>query len=47
VSSHGKREWINYKHVLPILDKLNVKLYNSDPTDVFKELEYIDLKEIL
>ena len=47
VSGKDKREWINYKHVLPILDKLKVQLYNSDPTNVFKELKFINLKEIL
>lgn len=46
-SKSGKREWINYKHVLPILNKLDVKLYNSDYTNQFPELEYIDLKKII
>ena len=40
ISGRGKRDWINYKHVLLCLENLNVKLYNSDPSNVFKELEY-------
>ena len=47
ISGKGKREWINYEHVLPILDKLKVKLYNSDPTNAFGELKFVNLKEIL
>ena len=43
----GKREWINYKHVLPILGKLDVKLYNSDYTNQFPELEYVNINKII
>jgi len=46
VSDRGKRDWISYKHVLPILEKLNVKLFNSDPTNVFTELKYKDYEDI-
>tara|TARA_R110001599_G_scaffold120161_2_gene291114 strand:+ start:1222 stop:1944 length:723 start_codon:yes stop_codon:yes gene_type:complete len=46
-SKSGKREWINYKHVLPLLDKLNIRLCNSDPTNQFPELEYIELHKLL
>lgn len=45
-SGRGKRDWINYKHVLPILEKLNVKLFNSDPTNAFKELKYKNYEDI-
>jgi len=43
----GKREWINYKHVLPLLDKLNIKLCNSDSTNQFPELEHVELHKLL
>lgn len=46
VSGRGKRDWIDYKHVLPILNKLKVKMYNSDPTNVFAELEYKDYENL-
>ena len=46
-SKSGKREWINYKHVLPILDKLDVKLYNCDYNNQFSELKYINLNKII
>ena len=46
ISGDKKREWINYKHVLPLLDKLGVKLYNSDPTNVFPELKYKKYEDI-
>tara|TARA_Y100000004_G_scaffold188423_1_gene242510 strand:- start:866 stop:1576 length:711 start_codon:yes stop_codon:yes gene_type:complete len=45
-SGRGKRDWINYNHVLPLLNKLGVKLYNSDPTNVFTELKYKRYEDI-
>jgi len=47
VSGKDKREWINYNHVLPILKDYGVKLYNSDPTNVFSELEYKKYEEVI
>ena len=43
----GRREWINFKHVLPILEKQNIKLMNIDPTNVFSELKYVNYKELI
>ena len=45
-SGKGYRDWINYKHVLPILDNLGIKMFNSDPTNVFAELEYKKYEDI-
>lgn len=45
-SNRGKREWINYNHVLPLLDQLGVKLYNCDPTNAFSELKYKSYESI-
>ena len=43
----GKRTWIHYKHVLPLLKEFGVKLYNSDPTNVFPELKYKKYEQVL
>jgi len=43
----GRREWINFKHVLSILKKENIKLINTDPTNVFSELQFIDYRELI
>lgn len=47
VQKPGKREWINYKHVIKLLDNYGVKLLNCDHTNYFKELEYVKLEEVL
>tara|TARA_R110002020_G_scaffold11692_2_gene43717 strand:- start:1250 stop:1984 length:735 start_codon:yes stop_codon:yes gene_type:complete len=46
ISGRGKRDWINYKHVIPHLKKLNIKLFNSDPTNYFQELKYKKYEDI-
>ncbi len=43
----GRREWINFRHVVNLLEKQNIKLINTDPTNVFSELEYINYKELV
>ena len=43
----GKREWINYNHVKKELDKYGINLVNCDVTNVFPELEYKSLEDIL
>ena len=43
----GRREWINFKHVLKILEPMGIKLINIDPTQAFDELEWKDYKSIL
>ena len=47
VQKSGKRDWINYKHVIKLLDNYGVKLLNCDHTNYFKELEYVKLEEVL
>ena len=47
VQKSGKREWINYKHVIKLLDNYGVKLLNCDHTNYFKELQYVKLEEVL
>ena len=44
VQKSGKRDWINYKHVIKLLDNYGVKLLNCDHTNYFKELEYVKLE---
>jgi len=46
-SSKKYRDWINYSHVLNILNPKNIKLKNCDPTNRFKELEYINLNNLI
>mgnify|MGYP003116463674 CR=1 FL=1 len=43
----GKREWINYKHVIKKLDSYGVSLLNCDRTNVFEELKYINYEELM
>jgi len=43
----GKREWINYRHVIKMLDFYGVSLVNCDNTNSFKELNYKELEEIV
>ena len=43
----GKREWINYNHVIKMLDFYGVSLVNCDNTNSFKELNYKELEEIV
>ena len=43
----GKREWINYNHVIKMLDFYGVSLVNCDRTNSFKELNYKNLGEII
>ena len=43
----GKREWINYNHVIKELNKYGVKLLNCDPTNYFDELEYKKLEDVI
>ena len=43
----GKREWINYHHVKKELDKYSINLVNCDVTNVFSELEYKSLVDII
>jgi len=47
VQTPGRREWINYKHVIKTLDLYGVKLLNCDSTTAFSELEYKKLEDIL
>ena len=42
-----KGEWINYKHVIKMLDFYGVSLVNCDRTNSFKELNYKNLGEII
>ena len=43
----GKREWINYNHVIKMLDFYGVSLVNCDNTNSFKELNYKKLEEVI
>lgn len=43
----GKRDWINYRHVIKKLDKLGISLVNCDSTNAFEELEYIKYEDIV
>ena len=36
-----------FKHVTEILDEWNIKLYNCDPSDRLKDMEYIDFYEVI
>ena len=47
VQKSGKRDWINYNHVIKILDLYGVKLLNCDSTNAFSELKYKKLEDIL
>jgi len=47
VQKPGKRDWINYKHVIKELDLYGVKLLNCDYTNYFKELDYVKLEDVL
>ena len=47
VQKQGKRDWINYKHVIKELDLYGVKLLNCDYTNYFKELDYVKLEDVL
>jgi len=47
VQRGGKREWINYNHVKKELDKYGVNLVNCDVTNVFPELKYKKLEDVL
>ena len=47
VQTPGRREWINYIHVIKTLDLYGVKLLNCDSTTAFSELEYKKLEDIL
>ncbi len=42
----GKRDWINYRHVIKTLGKLGISLVNCDNTNTFKELEYVKYEDI-
>ena len=42
----GRREWINYKHVIKTLDFYGVSLVNCDNTNAFKELKYVKYEDI-
>ena len=43
----GKREWINFNHVIKELDKFDINLVNCDRTNVFPELKYKNLEEVI
>ena len=47
VQKPGKRDWINYKHVIKKLDSYGVSLVNCDNTNSFKELNYKKLEEVI
>ena len=47
VQKPGKRDWINYKHVIKKLDSYGVSLLNCDKTNFFKELKYEKYEDIL
>jgi hypothetical protein len=43
----GRREWINFKHVLDIIEPMGIKLIDIDPAQAFEELEWRDYKTVL
>ncbi len=43
----GRREWINFKHVLNIIEPMGIKLIDIDPANAFEELEWKNYKDIL
>jgi len=43
----GKRDWINYNHVIKRLDLLGISLVNCDSTNAFEELEYEKYEDIV
>jgi hypothetical protein len=43
----GKREWINFNHVIKELDKFDMNLVNCDRTNVFSELKYNNLEYVI
>ena len=43
----GKREWINFNHVIKELDKFDMNLVNCDRTNVFPELKYKNLEYVI
>jgi len=47
VQKPGKRDWINYKHVIKTLDLYGVNVLNCDTTNAFFDLEYKKLEDVL